>query len=300
MALIRTYSNPLSQIPIHRGHVFSQGIPARRRAEKLSRVLKSIHLKALMKPIVMSFVTPWNEGVGAVGVRTLSKEISGEIFFRHDRVFRLDPVAKVIRGDGFALSDAGETDYDIQRISWSWSIDATHIELSETEGRMIEYGDGVSNANAEGPSSPTPTLSTASMKYDMTTTLQPNFDFDYADWIVPGDPHPSTMVMAAFMWSPRFAYYRSSKKPEALPDTLIRSAVGEGFISIFVLRLNILDLNLDLCLLDVFSTQINLCHARLHEIEGYIRKLLDVQRKLEQRIAVFFDDSLQQVRNSRS
>ncbi|TPX40981.1 hypothetical protein SeMB42_g05797 [Synchytrium endobioticum] len=220
---------------------------------------------ALMKPVIMSFVTPWNEGVGAVGVRTLSKEISGEIFFRHDRVFRLDPVAKVIRGDGFALSEAGETDYDIQRISWSWSVDATHIALTETEGRMIEYGDGVSNT--AGPSSPSPALPPTPLA---KTTLQPSVDVNHTDWLVPGDPHPSTIIMAAFLWSPQFAYFRASKKPEILPDSLVRSAV------------------------DVFSTQINLCHARLHEIEGYIRRFLDVQRILEQRMAIFLDDSLQE------
>ncbi|TPX36491.1 hypothetical protein SmJEL517_g01315 [Synchytrium microbalum] len=258
MALIRMYSNPLGQIPIHRGSVFSQGVPERRRSEKLSRVLKSIHLKAQMRPILMSFVTPGNEGTAPVGVRTLSKEITGEIFFRHDRVFRLDPVAKVIRGDGMALSeDVGETDYSIQRISWSWAIDATRIELAQVEGRMIEF------------SKTATVLSESNLQQSPTQSTSSEHSQD-DNWLVDGDPHPSSLVMIPFMWSPRFAYYRTSKKPEALPESLIRSPV------------------------DVFSTQINLCHARLREIEGYIRRLLEIQRMLEQRMAVFFDDSLRQ------
>ncbi|KAJ3150997.1 hypothetical protein HDU86_006253 [Geranomyces michiganensis] len=142
-----------------------------------------------------------------------------------------------------------------------WLLSTSEIELIEVEARAVASGcidDAKKDLAMEGS---TPADGEAD-------------DSDYHDWFFASDYIRSDggfeIKMVPFAWAPRIIYFKRNEANTSLAHDMMRARR------------------------DIYSIQKTLFKSRMREIEASIRHYLEVQKGLEYRMAVFFDDSLRQ------
>ncbi|KND00922.1 uncharacterized protein SPPG_04022 [Spizellomyces punctatus DAOM BR117] len=137
-----------------------------------------------------------------------------------------------------------------------WNLSASEMGFTEIEVRVISLGQGMEGDAEKG---------TPDTSHDANDTREWLFtqDYRYCD-------SAENVKMIPFAWSPRIIYFRRSDQTTVAghDNTRMRR--------------------------DVYAAQMSLFRNRLREIESSIRHYLEVQKGLEYRMAVFFDDSLRQ------
>ncbi|KAJ3089994.1 hypothetical protein HK102_004954 [Quaeritorhiza haematococci] len=284
------YNSPLTNVPIHRGEIFNHGAPVIPKP-KLSRAMGSVHLKVCMYPLVLGFMHELEDHKGGVGIRCRAEKWDVDMSF----------VQRFCRRKMSSDSSAGPS---VKRIATKWTLDASEMVFTELEARAISFGvnpdDPYIKAETQHPHNspvvdPTSPISPTSMSsgggrysegfpeseigedeaHDGGGDLD---DDDYdpeetREWILDEDRNyvkdVSMLNMTPFIWSPKIIYFRRNDGGDFVND----SARSQR---------------------DILGVQVSLFKNRLREIESAIRHYSDIQKQLEYRMAIFFDDSLRQ------
>ncbi|KAI8818444.1 golgi-body localization protein domain-containing protein [Fimicolochytrium jonesii] len=142
-----------------------------------------------------------------------------------------------------------------------WILRDSELELTDVEARALAFGD-FSEARP----------ATLEKPLSVDELDQPGASDD-KDWIFPRDAlrkKRPTLNLVPFAWTPKIIYTKSNDTKVSGAQDSTRSKK------------------------DIFEVQKHLFKSRLREIEAAIRHYLEMQRGLEYRMAVFFDDSLRQ------
>ncbi|KAJ3415500.1 hypothetical protein HDV05_004702 [Chytridiales sp. JEL 0842] len=220
---------------------------------KLGRTIGSVHMKGAVYPLVLSFICEMEDQSSAVGIRCRAEKMDFDMLFEQRTIG--------------SVTDSTMALESIQAKSTQWSLLSSHFEFTELEGRVISFGvdllanPGVSDM-AEEPSMDgrkQPVLIGVDREDRMEWLL--DIDFNYVS-------NSDLVDMIPFIWSPKMIYFRRHENEDIADREKARVDA------------------------DIFGVQIELFQNRLREIESTIRHYLEMQRALEYRIAVFFDDSL--------
>ncbi|KAJ3023706.1 hypothetical protein HKX48_001596 [Thoreauomyces humboldtii] len=142
-----------------------------------------------------------------------------------------------------------------------WILSASEIELTEVEARAVAFGD-IEEAQAEETQTGPEVVGTA------------DESMEDVDWYLPADyvrdDGNCQIRMVPFAWAPRIIYFKRNDATTTQAHDILRAKR------------------------DIYSIQKSLFKSRMREIESSIRHYLEVQKGLEYRMAVFFDDSLRQ------
>ncbi|KAJ3185044.1 hypothetical protein HDU87_002610 [Geranomyces variabilis] len=143
-----------------------------------------------------------------------------------------------------------------------WLLSTSEIELIEVEARAVASGsieDAKKDLAMDGSASP---------------AGEGDSDSDDHDWYFASDYARNggeyDIKMVPFAWAPRIIYFKRNDANTSSAHDSMRARR------------------------DIYSIQKTLFKSRMREIEASIRHYLDVQKGLEYRMAVFFDDSLRQ------
>ncbi|KAI8909298.1 golgi-body localization protein domain-containing protein [Powellomyces hirtus] len=255
----QVYQSPLTSLPIRRGKLFQEAGPGPSK-QKLGRVISSIRLITCIYPLLAGFVAEPRERNWGVGMRIRAEQMNMDMTLVQRVIRQRRPKEELLK----------------RKSATKWLLSTSEIELKEVEARAIAYGNideakrenegnaaaaAAKDQDGAGPGHGHPTAD----------------DLEDHDWYFASDYSRSTeegaecnINMVPFAWAPRIIYFKRNEVNTSLAHDNIRARR------------------------DIYSVQKTLFKSRMREIESSIRHYLDVQKGLEYRMAVFFDDSLRQ------
>jgi hypothetical protein len=221
---------------------------------KLMKSIGSLHLKVKMSPLVLGLMHEMEENEQS-GVGVRAKAQNMDI----DLMMGQHLVRQINEELGGVQR--------IKRTLTQWKLETSEVGFTELEGRAVSFGDAHNILCKDEGVEPNDML-------DMAGEDLEEREEDLNEWLLDEDfqyvDDASKLRMTGFIWSPKITYFKRTEGDTYQIEDKMKS---EGYI---------------------FGEQISLFRGRLRELEASIRHHVDVQRGLEARIAMCYDEGLKQ------
>ncbi|KAI8925650.1 golgi-body localization protein domain-containing protein [Entophlyctis helioformis] len=228
---------------------------------KLGRLLSTVRVVTTLQPLVLSFISEYEDLSGGVGARARALRMESDFSLRQHTL-------KQIR-------DQGAGDSVERRPVYRWDLEESAMSFSQIEGCTLTYacdprdlaarsagasGGLAGGGQASGGSAGTASGGGQSGDADAVPGVE-----DRDAWLFPEDvyytPDIASIRLTPFLWSPKLIYFRRNAGSG--------SEAGQREQ-------------------DIYHEQLVLLKERLREIEADIWALKEEQRDLEARVQVFF------------